>query len=263
LRKNGERLAARRSKHRQRDDGDTRFDDGGDREKVLVTVGTWTPARLPDLIPDAKLLLELEPEELGLMILRILNAQPRNHHHGGNFVGGLAPATRSGYPDEHAEAIQHAVLEGWAWLLGEGLLAPVPHGFGSSSGWVFVTRRGQRIVSEETAADYTKASFLPWKLIHPQIAKACRAAFLRGDYQTAVFKAFKEVEVEVRAAGGYTHADYGHTLMRAAFHPETGRHHRCRARSIGAARPLRPSSGSYRVLQEPAQPSNCGPRRSN
>jgi uncharacterized protein (TIGR02391 family) len=182
-----------------------------------------TPSRLHDLIPDANLLLDLEPEELGLMILCVLNAQSKNHHHGGNFASGFAPATRSGYPDEHAEAIQHAALEAWAWLLGEGLLAPVPHGFGSNSGWVFVTRRGQRIVSEETAADYTKASSLPWRLIHQKIAKASRAAFLRGDYQTAVFKAFKEVEVEVRAAGAYTNADYGHTLMRAAFHPETGR----------------------------------------
>jgi uncharacterized protein (TIGR02391 family) len=103
------------------------------------------------------------------------------------------------------------------------LLAPTPHGANYSSGFAFVTHRGQRITSEETAADYTKASSLPWQLIHQKITEASRPAFLRGDYETAVFKAFKEVKVEVRAAGGYTNAVYGHGLMRAAFHPETGK----------------------------------------
>jgi uncharacterized protein (TIGR02391 family) len=179
--------------------------------------------RLHDLVPDPDLVLDLEPQELGLIILRVLNARRERQHIGMNFVGELAPGNRSGYPDERAEEIQHAVLEAWAWLQGEGLLAPTRHGFGASSGWVFVTRRGQRIDSEESATDYSKASSLPWQLIHPKIATVSRAAFLRGDYQTAVFNAFKEVEVEVRAAGGYLNTDYGTDLMRTAFHPQSGK----------------------------------------
>jgi uncharacterized protein (TIGR02391 family) len=178
--------------------------------------------RLHDLVPDADLVLDLAPQELGLIVLRILNARAEKRHIGHNFVGELAPHSRSGYPNERAEEIQHAVLEAWAWLQGQGLLAPVPSGFGSNSGWVFVTRRGQRIVSEEAARDFIKASFLPWQLIHSKIVKASRAAFLRGDYQTAVFQAFKEVEVEVRAAGGYLNEDFGTKLMRKAFNPEGG-----------------------------------------
>jgi uncharacterized protein (TIGR02391 family) len=195
----------------------------GAREKVLLRVGSERMARLHDLIPDADVLLDLEPEELGLVILRVLNADGEPRYHGGNFAGQFAPQMRSGYPDGHAETIQRAVIEAWAWLEAQGLLVPEPHPSSFNARWVFVSRRGRRVVSEETAADYAQASSLPWHLIHPQIAKASRTAFLRGDYQTAVFKAFKEVEVEVRAAGGYTNADYGHPLMRAAFHPETGR----------------------------------------
>jgi hypothetical protein len=46
--------------------------------------------------------------------------------------------------------------------------------------------------------------------------------FLRGDHDTAVFQAFKKVEVAVRKAGKYTNDLVGVKLMRAAFHPDTG-----------------------------------------
>ena len=42
-------------------------------------------------------------------------------------------------------------------------------------------------------------------------------AFLRGDYDTAIFQAFKEVEVAVRQAGSFPHDLVGDKLMRAAF----------------------------------------------
>jgi hypothetical protein len=48
------------------------------------------------------------------------------------------------------------------------------------------------------------------------------AVFIRGQYDTAVFQSFKEVEVAVRAAGGFTAADYGVPLMKRAFHIEMG-----------------------------------------
>jgi uncharacterized protein (TIGR02391 family) len=48
------------------------------------------------------------------------------------------------------------------------------------------------------------------------------ASFLRGDYDTAVFQAFKEVEVRVREAGGFSESDLGVPLVRKAFDPSTG-----------------------------------------
>jgi uncharacterized protein (TIGR02391 family) len=157
------------------------------------------------------------------VVLRILNTPQKNHHHGANFAGELGLFTGSGYPGDRIEEMQHAVLEAWGWLEAEGLIAPTPDAGSYSAGWFFVTRRGQRIVTDETAADYTKSSSLPWKLIHPTIVKASRAAFLRGDYQTAIFQAFKEVEVAVRATGEYSDKDIGTNLMRKAFDPEKGK----------------------------------------
>lgn len=46
--------------------------------------------------------------------------------------------------------------------------------------------------------------------------------FLRGDYDVAVFQAFKELEVAVRAAGKFDEELIGTKLMRKAFDPDAG-----------------------------------------
>jgi len=43
--------------------------------------------------------------------------------------------------------------------------------------------------------------------------------FVRGDYDTAVFRAFKEVEIRVRKKAGYDNDEYGRELMVHAFGP--------------------------------------------
>lgn len=63
---------------------------------------------------------------------------------------------------------------------------------------------------------------LPKRMLHPVIAQKVWATFLRGDYDTAIFQAFKEVEVKVRSAGGFGVEELGTTLMRRAFHPDEG-----------------------------------------
>ena len=49
-----------------------------------------------------------------------------------------------------------------------------------------------------------------------------QSLFLRGDYDTAVFQAFKEVEIAVRKAGHYNDTDIGVALMRKAFNVDDG-----------------------------------------
>jgi uncharacterized protein (TIGR02391 family) len=59
----------------------------------------------------------------------------------------------------------------------------------------------------------------PKDLLHPTLVSKAWPIFLSGDYDTAVFQAFKEVEIAVRDAGGYSNSDYGKDLMRKAFRP--------------------------------------------
>jgi uncharacterized protein (TIGR02391 family) len=48
-------------------------------------------------------------------------------------------------------------------------------------------------------------------------------AYLRGEYDTAVFQAFREVEIAVRHAGGFPADLVGVELMRQAFRPKDGK----------------------------------------
>ena len=59
-------------------------------------------------------------------------------------------------------------------------------------------------------------------MLDPVLASKVRATYLRGDYETAVFQAYKEVEVSVRRASGLGNDRIGTALMREAFNIETG-----------------------------------------
>jgi uncharacterized protein (TIGR02391 family) len=71
-------------------------------------------------------------------------------------------------------------------------------------------------------AAFRNANLLPKALLHPLIAQKTWSAFIRGEYDTAVFEAFKQVEIAVRANGGFSNNDYGVQLMRDAFNPIGG-----------------------------------------
>src|SRR5262249_21653715 len=86
----------------------------------------------------------------------------------------------------------------------------------------FITRRGERLKEVADAEALRKTDLLPKKLLHPVIAQKVWSLFLRGEYDTAIFQAFKEVEVAVRNAGGYDFTMLGTDLMRKAFHEKNG-----------------------------------------
>jgi uncharacterized protein (TIGR02391 family) len=86
---------------------------------------------------------------------------------------------------------------------------------------MFVTRRGQTVATPQKLEQYRRTNLLPRQL-HPTLAQKVWASFLRGDYDTAVFQSFKEVEVRVREAGHFEASDIGVPLIRAAFKPSVG-----------------------------------------
>ena len=70
--------------------------------------------------------------------------------------------------------------------------------------------------------DILKTELLPEYQFHPVITQKVSPKFIQGDYDTAVFQAFKQVEIAVRKAGNYTEKDIGVPLMRTAFRKATG-----------------------------------------
>lgn len=165
-------------------------------------------------------MLELEPEELAGVLLESFNSHDERSvfhpHHLAN------PYDLEEYPGEYHERISNALSEAWGWLEREVFIAPVLGNPLLENGYVFITRKGRRIKKADDLRSYLRANLLPKRLLHPLVAEKAWSAFLRGEYDTAVFQAFKDVEVAVRDAGGFAPTELGVTLMRKAFDKATG-----------------------------------------
>jgi uncharacterized protein (TIGR02391 family) len=173
---------------------------------------------LSSLVPNPDDLLALEVEEVAGILLAHFNSLGDNSgavvQRGSigkhNFIDDL---DRNPIYPTRKEEVKHALLEAWSWLQGEGFLVPLPHD------WFFLSRRAKQLKSRDDFDAYRKASLLPKGQIHPLIATRVYPAFLRGEYDTAVFQAFREVEVAVRRAGKFAPEMLGTSLMRSAFKP--------------------------------------------
>ncbi|HEU4343359.1 MAG TPA: TIGR02391 family protein, partial [Candidatus Binatia bacterium] len=171
------------------------------------------------IVPDPEALLALEPEDLAGIVIEYLNSLSEDERGQLNRYNFSLPHTIREYPQEYHKSISRVLMEGWVWLEREGLIAPEP---GSQGEWVFVTRRGRLLKKATDLVAYRRADLLPRRLLHPVIAQKVWSAFLRGEYDTAVSQAFKEVEVTVRNAGGFALTDIGVPLMRKAFDKQSG-----------------------------------------
>jgi uncharacterized protein (TIGR02391 family) len=179
------------------------------------------PSELRQRIPDPKVLLSLEPEELAgvlLPILRKATVSNQGRVSAYNFCNELNQYQEV-YPRQFVSAIELVIMEAWNWMLNNGLLAPAPT---SQGDWVFLTRAAEKLQSPEDFEMFRKGTLLSPKLLHPRIAELAWPTFIRGKYDTAVFEAFKEVEVAVRTACGYDAKIIGVPLMRKAFHQDDG-----------------------------------------
>ena len=172
--------------------------------------------RFSDFFPDAEALIALEPEELAGVLLEYLLQLDPNDTSGQLSRYNFMLLNTKGREDNFGKAL----MEAWIWLEREGLLAPIPDSHGGD--WVYITRRGAALKNRSGVAAYRRANMLPKQLLHASIALKVWATFLRGDYDTAVFQAFKEVEVAVRDAGQFDATDIGVELMRKAFHSTKG-----------------------------------------
>jgi len=160
-------------------------------------------------------LLTLEVEELAVLVLEdlktIINQKSRSyesrHNYGNNYR-------------ESDEKILQALMEAWQWLEQMGFLTPKPLDAGGD--WFFISRRGERLLESKDFSSLKYTNILSKEQLHPILVQRAWPPFIRGDYESAIFQAFKQVEIEVRQAGGFVDSDFGVALMRKAFHPEKG-----------------------------------------
>ena len=174
------------------------------------------------------LLLALEPEELGAKLLFLLRKRRQNQQSFflSNLLGELwpynpLPNQNPPYPQVHMNEINLALSEAWSWLVAQGLLVSTPGQLSGSDGKV-LSRRAQKFENEAEFAQYAVARMLSKDSLNPRIAKTVWLAFVRGEFDVAVFQAMKAVEVAVREASSLPDSLIGVDLMRKAFHPENG-----------------------------------------
>jgi uncharacterized protein (TIGR02391 family) len=180
------------------------------------------PIAMPDPyekhLPPPDIVVDMPPEELALFILRFLCApdtsdQERNRYNFTLMSGSLYP----GHVDK--ARIQMALAEAWAWLDREGLIVPKP---ATQGDWVVVSRRGQGLTATADFEAYKRGNLLRRDSLNALLVNTVWPIFVGGQYDTAVFQAFKLVEVRVRQIGLYPADDIGVPLMRKAFHSTTG-----------------------------------------
>lgn len=176
--------------------------------------------QLKDVFPQPEELLQLEPEEIAVFLLDYLcdsEEQTRGHINRYNFTldGNIMP-----YAGEKTKEVGKRIMEAWCWLEREGMLAPQPNN--SGSGWRYVTDKGFKYRRKVDLETYKKGYLLKRENLDKGLFDNVYNLFIRGDYDTAVFRAYKEVEVRVREKAGLPVDILGVNLMRRAFSSEDG-----------------------------------------
>lgn len=179
--------------------------------------------RLSALVPDINDLLSLEAEEVAGVLLEHFNSYDASDSGGGsvqhgrinqyNFFNSLNHSREYG---GRQDEVNKVLMEGWSWLQAQGLLIRDEN---ANTNSFFLSRRARKLTTRKDLESYRKAALLPKDQLHPLIATKVYPAFLRGEYDTAVFQVFREIEVAVRTAGKFPAELIGRKLMREAFRP--------------------------------------------
>jgi uncharacterized protein (TIGR02391 family) len=138
-----------------------------------------------------------------------------------SISSGLFEANGYTFSIKTKSDVQRVIGRAWKALEDAGFIEE-PDPYNGKNGFRVPSAEGR---SAHAAADYIGVrmrSKFSREMFHPALPDAAWNAFAAGDYDTAVFEAFKSVEVAVRAKGGYTDRDFGSVLMKKAFDPENG-----------------------------------------
>lgn len=96
-------------------------------------------------------------------------------------------------------------------------------GYDENGNYVFhPTKIGVRIKEKEFQKVIEKFAITPKSYVHPKIIDKCFLLFQSGEFESAVFQAFKMIEVTIRELIDGIPEDIGVKLIRKAFHPING-----------------------------------------
>lgn len=170
--------------------------------------------------------LEESDEDLGLMILEILQEQDKENRSsqpqqplGIGFITepALSSPARAGRPFDHTfiPKFRAKVQDAWRWLIDSKLIRPESDGYP-----VTLTELGLQTGRDQRALfDVMRA--LPETLVHPHILTRIRSDFRAGRYDKAVHDAFKQLEAETMEAARLEESVSGEDVFKRAFRKGT------------------------------------------
>lgn len=115
--------------------------------------------------------------------------------------------------------VLEALLRAFDWLIFNGLLSFGARSYGS---WADLTKLGREMLDDPNALQKIEAIKRISIDLHPRLDGRIQPQFLLGEYEPAVFLAFREVEIRVRELSSSPDSLIGVKLMRKAFNPQTG-----------------------------------------
>lgn len=174
---------------------------------------------LRDLVPEATTLLSMHPGELAGYVLESLNKSGPNQMHRRTFCMTAAEAYRGSASSPPREDIAVACSAAWSWLDANQLICQRPS---EDAAWYSITRRGLEVRDHAGVRALIEASQLPESFLHPLLVHDVLPLFRQGRFDTAVFEAFKSLEVAIRDAAGLGPDLVGVALASRAFHVEDG-----------------------------------------
>jgi len=172
--------------------------------------------RLMSLIPEAVAVTSMHTADLAGYILEALmsaGSMDRGIWNRRNFC--LQALQEYGSADDVGVACSAA----WGWLETNGLICRHPE---QNDGWYVPTSRGREIRDHRELRQLISNQELPETLLHCELLTNVRPLFLQSRFETAVFEAFKALEVAIRIASKLGADMIGVQLASRAFHPEDG-----------------------------------------
>ena len=181
-------------------------------------------SKIYDIISDPDVLTELAPEELAFHLLNVAANNLQNGMVHRDVVISINPPPGPNprpYERQKESMVQLALIEALHWLEVNAFLLPSP-GTNGTNGWRMLGRRGKELLDRKKFDDFKRAAAFPRAFLHQSIADRVWVSLARGEFETAVFYAFRSVEEAVRKSGGFKSTDIGVDLMRKAFNVDNG-----------------------------------------
>lgn len=172
---------------------------------------------LTDFYSTASQLCDAPLLDLSQSVLQVLGSKLQRPHDAEcahNFLLGV----RNDYDQSELAAL--ACSEAWAWLYSNGFICQHPT---HDVQWMTLTRLGRSHYAEGISLKIWMADRqLPEDMIHASLRSTALRLYKQELFDTAVFEAFKVLEVSIRQAAGLGDEWLGTKLTARAFNPEGG-----------------------------------------